>query len=196
MSQFPTHFLPSIQVRQQYRDFYHRDRAGERDIVDLDDQFPQRFQHLDVCSYFATSFYFVPSLYFGPILTHFNVAATPWKMPLLGCLSCTVLRRRKKLMRKIQSERCWCWFWYTTNIWRQRNKEMTEKNYEIKVENMKNYGVTFIKIPLINQVPNLPWSHRLDEHCGHRNKVFSTFSISTPFPFQHQFHCNTIAFQH
>ena len=33
---------------------------------------------------------------------------------------------------------------------------MTEKNYEIKVENMKNYGVTFIKIPLINQVPNLP----------------------------------------
>jgi len=33
--------LVSDEVRQQYRDFYHRDRTGERDIVDLDDQFPQ-----------------------------------------------------------------------------------------------------------------------------------------------------------
>ena len=31
------------QVRQQYRDFYHRDKTGERDIVDLDEQFPIRF---------------------------------------------------------------------------------------------------------------------------------------------------------
>ena len=27
----------------QYRDFYHRDKVGERDIVDLDDSFPQRW---------------------------------------------------------------------------------------------------------------------------------------------------------
>ena len=57
----------------------------------------------------------------------FNVAATPWKMPLLGCLSCTVLKRRKKPMRKIQSERY-------EHIWRRRNKEERQrKNLEIKV---------------------------------------------------------------
>ena len=37
---------------------------------------------------------------------------------------------------------------------------------------MKNY---VIKLPLIDQVPNLTWSHRLDEHSGHRNKVFQHF---------------------
>jgi len=36
--------LGSDEVRMQYRDFYHRDKVGERDIVDLDDSFPQSHQ--------------------------------------------------------------------------------------------------------------------------------------------------------
>merc|ERR1712130_646625 len=33
--------LLSDEVRQQYRDFYHKDKTGEREVIDLDDQFPQ-----------------------------------------------------------------------------------------------------------------------------------------------------------
>ena len=42
----------------QYRDFYHRDKVGERDIVDLDDSFPQRWsqcQHQIPFLYFCFS---------------------------------------------------------------------------------------------------------------------------------------------
>ena len=44
-------------------------------------------------------------------------------------------------------------------ILKRRNREVTEKNHEIKEvtrEDDKLCEVTFIKIPLIGQVPNLP----------------------------------------
>ena len=151
------------QVRQQYRDFYHRDKTGERDIVDLDEQFPIRFvfvfdtelgkelltwmtsflSHLSLYLYlsytlstwmtsFLSTFNAFPLLVclrncFANYLLHSNesiitrifsfskfdspnFSATSWKMLLLGCLSCIVLRRRKKLRIKTQSERRW-WLW-------------------------------------------------------------------------------------
>ena len=183
------------QVRQQYRDFYHRDKTGERDIVDLDEQFPIRFvfvfdtelgkelltwmtsflSHLSLYLYlsytlstwrtsFLSTFNAFPLLVclrncFANYLLHSNesiitrifsfskfdspnFSATSWKMLLLGCLSCIVLRRRKKLRIKTQSERrwwLWRWRWWRTNL------------------NIRT---------LMTQVPDLSWSHWMDERRG------------------------------
>ena len=106
-----SHPKTSCQVKQQYRDFYHRDQKGERNTINLDETF--RF-HCNTTSVFLNRTimktakfifcyqYFASSLNF---FTSFNFTAIHWKRPLLGCLNCIALRQRKRPMRKIQSER-------------------------------------------------------------------------------------------